>query len=57
MLAATLDDLGLVVEAIELINEGLDDVVVVRVESIAPIEGADRIRKVVVDDGDGPVVA
>ena len=29
MLAATLDDLGLVVEAIELINEGLDDVVVV----------------------------
>ena len=40
-LAATLDDLGLVVEEIELVGEGLGDVVVVRVERIAAIEGAD----------------
>ncbi len=36
-------------------GEGLGDVVVVRVERIDPIEGADRIRLVVVDDGRGPV--
>ncbi len=54
-LAATLDDLGLVVEEIELVNEGLGDVIVAKVESIAPIEGADKIRKVVVDAASGPV--
>ena len=54
-LAATLDDLGLVVEGIERIGEGLGDVVVVRVDEIAPIDGADRIRRVVVDDGSGPI--
>ena len=54
-LAATLDDLGLVVEGTEIIGEGLGDVVVVRVTEIAPIEGADKIRRVVVDDGSGPV--
>ena len=53
-LAAVLDDLGLVVEGIEQVGEGLADVVVVRVEEIAPIEGADKIRRVVVDDGSGP---
>ena len=53
-LAAALDDLGLVVEGIDEVGEGLADVVVVRVEEIAPIEGADRIRRVVVDDGVGP---
>lgn len=50
-LTASLDDLGLVVEEVELVGEGLGDVVVVRIEEIAAIEGADRIRKVVVDDG------
>jgi phenylalanyl-tRNA synthetase beta chain len=50
-LAATLDDLGLVVEEVELVGEGLGDVVVVRVESVAPIERADNIRLVRVDDG------
>ena len=55
VLASTLDDLGLVVEGVELVGEGLGDVVVARVESIAPIKGADRIRLVVVDDGTGPV--
>ena len=54
-LAATLDDLGLVVEAIEPVGEGLEQVVVARVEEIAAIDGADRIRRVIVDAGDGPV--
>ena len=54
-LAATLDDLGLVVEETERVGEGLEDVVVARVEEIAPIAGADKIRRVVVDAGDGPV--
>ena len=54
-LSETLDDLGLVVEGIERIGEGLGDVVVAEVREIAPIEGADRIRRVVVDDGHGPV--
>ena len=54
-LAATLDDLGLVVEGTELVGEGLDDVVVARVGEITAIEGADRIRRVVVDAGNGPV--
>ncbi len=50
-IAATLDDLGLVVEGIELVGEGLGDVVVARIEEITAIEGADRIRRVVVTDG------
>ena len=54
-LSATLDDLGLVVEEVELVGEGLGDVVVARVDEIAAIDGADRIRKVVVDDGSSPV--
>jgi phenylalanyl-tRNA synthetase beta chain len=54
-LAAALDDLGLVVEGTEVVGEGLVDVVVVRVEEIAAIDGADRIRRVVVHDGAGPV--
>ncbi len=55
VIAATLDDLGLVVEGIEQVGEGLGDVVVVRVEAVGPIEGADRIRRVLVTDGSGPV--
>ncbi len=54
-LAATLDDLGLVVEAVEMIGEGLEDVVVSRVLEITAIEGADKIRRVLVDHGDGTV--
>ena len=50
-LTATLDDLGLVVEGTEVIGEGLDQVVVVEVERIDPIEGADRIRLATVSDG------
>lgn len=54
-LRVVLDDLGLVVEGIDYVGEGLDDVVVARVEEIRDIEGADRIRLVVVDAGDGPL--
>ena len=54
-LAAVLDDLGLVVEGIERIGEGLGDVVVARVDELAPIDGADRIRRVVVHDGTAPI--
>jgi phenylalanyl-tRNA synthetase beta chain len=54
-IATTLDDLGLVVEGIEQIGEGLGDVIVARVEEVGPIEGADRIRRVVVEPGSGPV--
>jgi phenylalanyl-tRNA synthetase beta chain len=54
-LAAVLDDLGLVVEGVERVGEGIGDVVVARVEEIAAIPGADRIRRVTVDAGDGPL--
>jgi phenylalanyl-tRNA synthetase beta chain len=50
-LTATLDDLGLVVEGVQLVGAGLDGVVVARVERIDPIEGADRIRLATVTDG------
>jgi phenylalanyl-tRNA synthetase beta chain len=50
-----LDDLGLVVEGIDHVGEGLEDVVVVRVEEIRAIEGADRVRLVVVETGNGPL--
>ena len=53
-LVAALDDLGLVVEGIEHVGEGLDDVVVSLVTEIEPIKGADRIRRIVVEAGDGP---
>ena len=52
---AALDDLGLVVEGIEHVGEGLEDVVVARVDEIHAIDGADRIRRIVVDAGDGPL--
>lgn len=54
-LREVLDDLGLVVEGIEHVGGGLDDVVVARVQEIRAIPGADRIRLVVVDAGDGPL--
>lgn len=54
-LRAILDDLGLVVEGVQVVGEGLEDVVVARVEEIRAIEGADRVRLVVVDAGSGPI--
>jgi phenylalanyl-tRNA synthetase beta chain len=50
-LAAVLDALGLVVEGVERVGEGLSEVVLARVLEIASIPGADRIRRVVVDRG------
>jgi len=52
-LAGELDALGLVVEGVERVGEGLDDIVLARVLEIGPIAGADRIRRVVVDRGSG----
>ncbi|HUX03865.1 MAG TPA: phenylalanine--tRNA ligase subunit beta [Acidimicrobiales bacterium] len=52
-LRAILDDLGLVVEGVELVGEGLDDVVIARVDEIRAIKGADRIRLVIADAGQG----
>jgi phenylalanyl-tRNA synthetase beta chain len=54
-LTAALDDLGLVVEEVEHVGQGLESVVVSEVTEIAPIEGADKIRRVVVEAGDGPL--
>jgi phenylalanyl-tRNA synthetase beta chain len=51
VLRDALDDLGLVVEAIEHVGEGLEDVVVGRVLDIRPIKGADKIRLTIVDGG------
>ena len=54
-LRATLDELGLVVEAIEHVGEGLGDVVVARVLKIDKIKGADKIQLVTVDAGAKPL--
>ena len=54
-LRAALDDLGLVVEAIEHVGEGLGDVVLARVQAIEPIKGADKIRLITVDAGAEPL--
>lgn len=54
-LRAILDDLGLVVEGVEHVGAGLEDVIVARVDAIAAIDGADRIRLVTVDAGEGPL--
>jgi phenylalanyl-tRNA synthetase beta chain len=54
-LTAILDELGLVVEGVENVGEGLEDVVVARIDEIRAIEGADRVRLVTVDAGQGPL--
>lgn len=55
-LASALSELGLVVEGVERIGEGLGDVVVARVAAIRPHPDADRIRLVDVDAGGGDTV-
>ena len=55
VLVAALDDLGLVVEGIDHVGEGLEDVVVSLVTEIDAIKGADRIRRIVVDTGAEPL--
>ncbi|MCU1462652.1 MAG: pheT [Acidimicrobiales bacterium] len=50
-LGEVFDNLGMVVEGMTRVGEGLDGVVVGRVVEIAAIAGADKIRRVVVDAG------
>ncbi|HSH61934.1 MAG TPA: phenylalanine--tRNA ligase subunit beta [Acidimicrobiales bacterium] len=52
-LGETLDDLGMVVEGLERVGEGLADVVVARVLGVRPHPQADRVRLTEVDAGDG----
>lgn len=52
-LAATLSSLGLVVEGVKAVGEGLGDVVVARVLAIHPHPNADKVQVVDVDAGDG----
>ena len=52
-LSTVLSELGLAVESVERVGQGLDGVVVARVVEVGPIEGANRIRVVQVDAG-GP---
>jgi len=50
-LASTLDDLGLVVEEVQRVGEGIGDVVLARVLEIHAMAGADQVRRVVIDAG------
>jgi phenylalanyl-tRNA synthetase beta chain len=52
-LAATLSDLGLVVEGMERVGEGLGDILVAQVLATRPHPGADRVQLADVDRGDG----
>jgi phenylalanyl-tRNA synthetase beta chain len=51
VLAAAFDDLGLVVEGVERVGEGLGDVIVARVLQLRPHPDADRVQLVDVDTG------
>ena len=48
-----LSDLGMAVEALEVLGGGLEGVVVARVLETRPIPGANKIHQVIVDAGDG----
>ncbi|HEX3540607.1 MAG TPA: phenylalanine--tRNA ligase subunit beta [Acidimicrobiales bacterium] len=52
-IAATFSNLGLVVEGMEIIDPGLDGIVVARVLDLRPHPDADRVQLVDVDAGDG----
>ena len=52
-LGEEMSDLGMAVEELERIGEGLDGIVVARVLETRPIEGANKIHQVIVDAGDG----
>lgn len=52
-LGHTLSDLGLAVESMDRLGEGLDGIVVARVLDLRPHPDADRIQLVDVDAGDG----
>ncbi len=56
LLTDSMNDLGLVVEGVEWFGAGLDGVVVAQVLEIHSIEGADKIRRVIVQaDEDRPL--
>jgi phenylalanyl-tRNA synthetase beta chain len=52
-LGLVFDDLGMVVEGISFVGQGLDGVVVAKILAIEPIQGLDRVRMTTVDAGDG----
>lgn len=52
-LGEEMSDLGMAVEELDIIGEGLDGVIVARVLETRPVEGANKIHMVVVDAGDG----
>ena len=52
-LGEEMSDLGMAVEELDVIGEGLGGVVVARVLETRPVEGANKIHMVVVDAGDG----
>ena len=52
-LGEVMSDLGMAVEDLVHLGEGLDGIVVARVLETRPIEGANKIHLVVVDAGDG----
>lgn len=52
-LGEEMSDLGMAVEELERIGEGLEGIVVARVLATRPIEGANKIHQVIVDAGDG----
>ncbi|MEY2425811.1 MAG: phenylalanyl-tRNA synthetase beta chain, partial [Actinomycetota bacterium] len=54
-LVDTCNALGLVVEGVERVGAGIADIVVAKVLEVDRIEGADKIRRVVVEHGAGPV--
>ncbi len=55
-LADTLSDLGLVVDGMERVGEGLEDIVVAEVLATAPHPDADKVQLVEVNRGDGEAV-
>jgi phenylalanyl-tRNA synthetase beta chain len=52
-LGDVMSDLGMAVEEMERLGEGLDGIVVAKVLEARPIEGANKIHQVIVDAGDG----
>ena len=52
-LGEEMSDLGMAVEELDRIGDGLDGIVVARVLETRPVEGANKIHLVVVDAGDG----
>jgi phenylalanyl-tRNA synthetase beta chain len=52
-LGEQMSDLGMAVESMDRLGEGLEGIVVARVLETRPIEGANKIHLVVVDAGDG----